>query len=59
MNGLQPKDYYTLVIESSVCELDKGFIESFPNLKDLIVGADRRGGRNETLYIPANVFVMG
>ena len=38
--SLRPKDYHTLVIESSVCELGKGFVESFPNLKDLIVEAD-------------------
>ena len=30
--SLRPKDYHTLVIESSVCELDKGFVESFPKV---------------------------
>lgn len=31
------KEYKTLVIESSVCAVEKGVIEAFPNVKDLIV----------------------
>ena len=34
------KKIKTLVIESSVCAVKEGFIEAFPNLKDLIVEAD-------------------
>lgn len=37
---LNPSKYKTLVIEAGVCGLEKGFVESFPNLKDLIVEAD-------------------
>ena len=34
------KEYKTLVIESSVCAVEKGVIEAFHKLKDLIVEAD-------------------
>lgn len=37
---LNPKEFKTLVIEKSVCDVKKGFIESFPNLMDLIAEAD-------------------
>ena len=37
---MNPGSYKTLVIEDSVCEVEKGFIESFPKLRDLIVEGD-------------------
>ena len=37
---LVPGAYKTLVIEKSVCAVEKGFIEAFIHLKDLIVEAD-------------------
>ena len=38
--GLQPEEYYTLVITEGIGGVKPGFIESFPNLLDLIVEAD-------------------
>ena len=37
---LKPKEYKTLVLEESVRAVKKGFIEAFPNLKDLIIEGD-------------------
>ena len=39
-SGLKPEEYYTLVITGDISEVKPGFIESFPNLQDLIVEAD-------------------
>ena len=39
-SGLHPEEYYTLVITEDISEVKPGFIESFPNLQDLIVEAD-------------------
>ena len=39
-SGLKPEDYCTLVITDGISSVKPGFIESFPNLKDLIVEAD-------------------
>lgn len=38
--SFNPKDYKTLVIDKSVCDVRPGFIESFTKLKDLIVEAE-------------------
>ena len=38
--GLKPEEYYTLVITGDISEVKPGFIESFPNLQDLIVEAN-------------------
>ena len=38
--GLNPEEYLTLVITEGISAVKPGFIESFPNLKDLIVEAD-------------------
>ena len=37
---LNPGEYMTLVLEASVCAVQEGFIEAFPNLKDLIIEGD-------------------
>ena len=39
-SGLKPEEYYTLVITDGISSVKPGFIESFPNLQDLIVEAD-------------------
>ena len=39
-SGLKPEDYYTLVITDGISSVKPGFIESFPNLQDLIIEAD-------------------
>lgn len=39
-SGLNPEEYYTLVITEGISEVKPGFIESFPNLQDLILEAD-------------------
>ena len=39
-SGLDPKAYFTLIIGEDVCRVEPGFIESFPNLQDLIVEAE-------------------
>ena len=39
-SGLKPEEYYTLVITGDISEVKPGFIESFPNLQDLIVEAN-------------------
>ena len=39
-SGLDPKEYFTLIIGDDVRQLGPGVIEFFPNLKDLIVEAD-------------------
>ena len=39
-SGLNPEEYYTLVITEGISDVKPGFIESFPNLKDMIVEAD-------------------
>ena len=39
-SGLNPEEYYTLVITEDISGVKPGFIESFPNLKDLIVEAN-------------------
>ncbi|MBR5724430.1 MAG: hypothetical protein IKX62_03515 [Bacteroidales bacterium] len=39
-SGLNPEEYFTLVITKDISAVKPGFIESFPNLKDLIVEAD-------------------
>lgn len=39
-SGLKPEKYYTLVITDGISSVKPGFIESFPNLQDLIVEAD-------------------
>ena len=39
-SGLDPKAYFTLIFREDVCQVEPGVIESFPNLKDLIVEAD-------------------
>ena len=39
-SGLNPEDYNTLVITEDISEVKPGFIESFPNLQDLIVEAN-------------------
>lgn len=39
-SGLKPEEYYTLVITDGITSIKPGFIESFPNLQDLIVEAD-------------------
>ena len=39
-SGLNPEEYHTLVITEDISGVKPGFIESFPNLKDMIVEAD-------------------
>ena len=39
-SGLKPEEYHTLVITKGISGVNPGFIESFPNLADLIVEAD-------------------
>ena len=39
-SGLDPKEYFTLILSKDICRVDPGFIEFFPNLRDLIVEAD-------------------
>ena len=39
-SGLNPEEYYTLVITEDISGVKPGFIESFHNLKDLIVEAN-------------------
>ena len=38
--GLDPEEYFTLVITDGISGVKPGFIESFPNLQDLIIEAD-------------------
>lgn len=39
-SGLNPEEYHTLVITEDISGVEPGFIESFPNLMDLILEAD-------------------
>lgn len=39
-SGLNPEEYFTLVITKEIGGVKPGFIESFPNLQDLIIEAD-------------------
>ena len=41
-SGLKPEEYFTLVITEGINGVKPGFIESFPNLQDLIIEANFR-----------------
>ena len=62
-SGLDPKEYFTLILGEDVCRVEPGFIESFPNLQDLIVEADLKKlpctPELEALLTKNNVIVRG